>query len=136
MTWPTSNDCWKRCLELVVCLAPSVLTAQASHLTVNTPVEATVRVASTDRYALDLRAGDLVTAKIADKGTDELVLSVFNPSGTLERAFSTAFLDGEPARFRASRAGAWQLSVGTRAKGATSYTLTVLAISPPPTVSV
>src|ERR1700731_2844684 len=116
-----------RCV--LICLVPSLLSAQTiavRRLEPGAPVERTLKAGSVDKYALDLRANDVVSVKLTDKGQD-VTLSVFGPTGDLKRAFSSEVLEGEPARFFVGQSGSWRLAVQAHAKSASAdYTIALL----------
>ncbi len=123
---------------LLVSLASSLLNAQTApvpQLEAGKPITHVVEAGAIDRYTLDLRAGNLVALQLSDKGQD-VILSVSDPSGMLERAFSSTLLKGRPARFFAAQAGPWQLTVSAREKNVpATYSITLLGISGPPVVT-
>jgi enterochelin esterase-like enzyme len=122
---------------LFIAFAPAILAAQSAtlpRLERGKAIDRTLSAGATDTYALVLRAGDLVSVKVSDKGKD-VILSVFSPAGTRERAFSSALQDGEPAVFLAKQAGSYRLAVAARDRAATApYSITLRGIWDPPFV--
>jgi hypothetical protein len=123
---------------LSIALAPAILAAQSStvpRLERGTAIDRTLSAGARDTYTLSLRAGALVSVKLSDTGKD-VILSVIGPTGTLERAFSSAVQEGGPAQFLARQAGSYRLSVAARDHAAEAhYSITLQGIWGPPVVT-
>jgi hypothetical protein len=89
----------------LIALAPAILAAQSAtlpRLERGKAIDRTLSAGATDTYALVLRAGDLVSLKVSDKGKD-VIVSVFGPAGTRERAFSLRCKTASRSRSSPSR---------------------------------
>jgi enterochelin esterase-like enzyme len=125
-----------RCL--CIALAPAILAAQSApvpRLERGKTIDRTLSAGAADTYALDVRAGELVSVKVSDKGKD-VILFVFDPMGNRERGFSSALQEGEPAVFLAKQAGSYRLVVAARDHAVVaSYSITLQGTWDPPFVA-
>jgi enterochelin esterase-like enzyme len=123
---------------LCIALAPAILAAQSAtmpRLERGKAIDRTLSAGATDTYALALRTGDVVSVEVSDKGKD-VILSVFAPTLTRERAFSSALQEGAPAQFLARQAGSYRLTVAARDRAAAApYSITLQGIWNPAVIT-
>ena len=102
-------------LSFVICFVALAPGLSGAELHAEDTVQKSLQPGSTEVYAVNLKAGDVVSLDFTDTGQD-VILTVQTPRGEVARRFSSKLQGGQPVGWYATDSGTWQLALTGRDK--------------------